>query len=129
MGINFPRSLGPLRLRERLGELEGVIVVVRDITERKLTEDALQKTQAKIALLLNSISSILIALSDDNRIIFWNTKAEEQFGILEKEALGRPLGDLGIPWDWNQIKAAISRCRKENTTVGLDHLKIFADQW
>ena len=122
-GDKFPAELRAAPVKGTLAELEGYIVVVRDITERKLTEDALQKTQAKIALLLNSISSILVALSDDNRIIFWNTKAEEQFGILEKEALGRPLGDLGISWDWNQVKAAISRCKKENTTVGLDQLK------
>ena len=110
-------------MRDSSGEPAGFRGICRDISERKQAELALQKTHAKIALLLNSISSILVALSDENRIIFWNTKAEEQFGLLEKEVLGKPLGDLGIHWDSNQIETSIARCRKENTLVGLDNLK------
>jgi PAS domain S-box-containing protein len=97
--------------------------IIRDITERKQAEETLKKTHDRIAWLLNSISSILIALSEDNRIVFWNTTAEKEFGLSGKEAEGKLLTDTGIQWDGDQMVAAVSRCRRENAPVGLDNLK------
>ena len=94
-----------------------------DITDRKEAEQKLRDAHAKIALLINSISSVLIAVSADDRIVFWNTEAEKQFGIPEKEVLGKPLRELGIKWDWDPLMDAIARCRKENNNVRLDNVK------
>ncbi|MCJ7833358.1 MAG: PAS domain S-box protein, partial [Deltaproteobacteria bacterium] len=110
-------------IRDSSGKPVGFRGISRDITELKRAEAALQKAHDKMTLLINSIASILVAVSEDNRIIFWNTEAEKQFGIPEKDVLGKPLSDLGIQWDWSQVEKGIARCRKKKTTVGLDNVK------
>jgi PAS domain S-box-containing protein len=78
---------------------------------------------ARITHLINSISSILIAVTEDWRIEFWNTEAEKQFGITEKEVLGRPLQDLKINWELKRITDGIRKCFKGGSTVYLDDVK------
>ena len=102
--------------------LVATIAQGQDITERRRAEAELLTAHAKMAFLINSISSILIAVSDDDRIVFWNTEAEKQFGIPEKEVLGKPINASGIQWDLDQIMDGIVRCRKENNPVGLDNV-------
>ena len=98
------------------------LTVVQDSTERKQVEEALQQAHAKIALLINSISSILIVISEDNWISFWNTEAEKQFGIPEREVLGKELNALRISWDLNRISDGIAQCKRENQAVELTDL-------
>lgn len=99
------------------------LVVVQDITERRRTEEELQMAHAKMALLINSISSILIAVSEDNRIVFWNLEAERQFGISEIKVIGKPIDALGIQWDLDQVMNGINRCRTEQTSVALESVR------
>ncbi len=110
-------------IKDSSGKPIGFRGISRDITELKRAEEALQKAHSKMTLLINSISSILIAVSDDNRIIFWNTEAEKQFGIPEKEVLGKLLIDVNIPWDGDHIVRGILISRSENTSVWLDNIK------
>ncbi len=109
-------------IRDRSGNPVGFRGISRDITELKQAEEALQKAHAKMTLLINSISSILIAVSEDNRIIFWNTEAEKQFGIPEEEVLGKPLKEVNIQWDGDHIVRGILVSRKENSSVWMDNI-------
>ena len=110
-------------IRDSSGKPCGFRGISRDITELKRAQEALHTAHARMSLLINSISSILIAVSEDNRILFWNTEAEKQFGIPEKDVLGKPLGNLDIQWDWNQVAKGIALCRNKKSTVGLDNVK------
>ena len=110
-------------IRDSSGRPVGFRGISRDITELERAQEALHKAHAKTSLLINSISSILIAVSEDNRILFWNTEAEKQFGLLEKEVLGKPLNDLKIEWDGDHMVKGIFLCRKENSPVWLDNVK------
>lgn len=96
---------------------------LRDVTERKQAEETLLRTYAKMTRLINSISSILIAVSEDDRVVFWNTTAEREFGLQELQIVGKPLEELGIPWEWDRIEEGICRCRQENAPLGLDNVK------
>jgi PAS domain S-box-containing protein len=100
-----------------------VLLHFQDITDRKRAEETLQKTHDRIALLLNSISAILIAVSEDNQVVFWNTTAAKEFGIPGKGAEGKSLTELGIQWDGDRLIAAVSRCRRESSSLDLDNLK------
>jgi PAS domain S-box-containing protein len=48
--------------------------------------------------LLASISSILIGLDGEGRIVRWNSLAEQTFGVMAAEAIGSPLSSCGITW-------------------------------
>jgi PAS domain S-box-containing protein len=109
-------------IKNSSGAPTGYKGIIRDITDLRQAQVSLQKTNAKITTLINSISSILIAVSDSDEIIFWNTEAEKQFGISEKEVLGKSLSELGITWKWADIRNGFYQCRQDNIPVELDDL-------
>jgi PAS domain S-box-containing protein len=65
-----------------------------DIHDRKNAEEA----NARLAAIIASTSDAVIAFAaEDGRIVAWNKGAEELFGYIEAEALGRPVGLLVPP--------------------------------
>ena len=122
-GTTFPLEIRSSVLKDNNEQHKGFVILARDITKRKEAEKILKNSHNRISLLINSISSILIAVSENGTIDFWNTEAENQFGYKEKKVLGKQLSDLNIKWDWPRIAEGLSRCRKERRSIRLDDLK------
>jgi PAS domain S-box-containing protein len=47
--------------------------------------------------ILDVAHSAFVSMDEDGRILYWNTRAEEIFGLTRAEAVGRPLADTVIP--------------------------------
>ena len=67
------------------GVIRGVVLVFRDITERKKNEDAIQRQASLIDLSPDAI--IVRAL--DGTITFWSKGAEKLYGWTKKEVIGK----------------------------------------
>ena len=67
--------------------------------------------QKEINQLVSSLPTILIGLSKDDRIVLWNSKAEEVFGQDQADVMGLPLQQCGVDWEWNKIVDGISESR------------------
>jgi PAS domain S-box-containing protein len=87
-GSEFPVeiSLSPVQTRDETL----ITAVVRDITERRRSEDAI-RAQAQ---LLDLAQDAIIVLGRDGRVQYWNNGAEYTYGWTAEEALGRPLDEL-----------------------------------
>jgi len=70
------------------------LFVATDITERKKAEKALQKSEARLAGILNIAPEAVIAIGEQMNIRLYNEGAERIFGYSADEVLGRPLGIL-----------------------------------
>lgn len=77
----------------------GVIHVAREMSEEFKLRSELLRANEETELLLSSLSSFLIGLDEELRITRWNAAAENLFGITAKDALGKDLKELAIPWD------------------------------
>ncbi len=69
---------------DEAGALTGVVLVFRDVTERRETEHALERQAQLIELAYDCIFTHDV----DNRITYWNRSCEELYGWTRSEALG-----------------------------------------
>ncbi len=65
-----------------------------NISDRKATEEAIKASERKLRALAESAYDAIIMVDTNGYVSFWNDAAENLFGYLEGEALGRPVHDL-----------------------------------
>ena len=73
--------------RNALGEIIGVIATVRDITERKRTEEVLRESEERYRTVVSYASDGIILQESTGKILTWNTTVEKVFGVKAAEAL------------------------------------------
>ncbi len=81
----------------RYGDAHVVMVNMRDVTERRRTEQALYEQAAALkeqAELLEVAEDAIIVCDLSNRITFWNRGAEERYGWSRDEVTGKTLHGL-----------------------------------
>ncbi len=71
------------------GKPVGLTGVIRDITERKRVERALEESESHFRSVAESANDAIITADSRGNIIFWNKAAEDVFGYLADEAVGK----------------------------------------
>ena len=82
------------------GKVEGVIAILRDITERKQAEKALKATNEKLTMLAQTVTSMkeYVSITNmDGKIIFVNQALLDKYGYKRDEILGKPSEILHSP--------------------------------
>jgi PAS domain S-box-containing protein len=77
--------------RNAAGRIEGVVGLVREITDRRRVEDALRVSEARHRALAESVSDALLSIDEAGRIGFVNRTAERLFGYAQTELQGREI--------------------------------------
>ncbi len=73
---------------------------IRDITDRKRTEAALQESEHRLSLFVESVRDYALFQIDlQGKIVSWNSGAERVVGYGDSEILGRPVSVLFTPED------------------------------
>jgi PAS domain S-box-containing protein len=107
-------------VRARVFEFHGKKLIqgtFRDITERKLMQQALQENEEKFHGIANSVRDTIILVGEEDKVTYWNPAAEKIFGYTSEEAIGKDVHELVVP---NAI-------RKEGKTCIHGEVKKFAE--
>ena len=72
--------------------------------------------------LLAAISSILIGLDHEDRIILWNRSAERFFQLRWNEVQNKTLSQLNIHWDKEPVYKSIKKCRESMHVIRTDDI-------
>jgi two-component system CheB/CheR fusion protein len=75
------------------GRIDGIVVTLIDITERKRMEEA----HAQLAAIVESSDDAIIAKNMNGIILSWNAGAERLFGYRADEIIGKPINLLVPP--------------------------------
>jgi PAS domain S-box-containing protein len=86
-GTEVPIDDSAAPIHDDAGAIVGVVLVFRDITERRRAE----KAKATLAAIVESSDDAIISKDLNGRIVTWNAGAERLFGHREQEVIGRPI--------------------------------------
>ena len=89
-------------IRDASGQLQGIVLVFRDITARRQAEEA----SLRLAAIVESSDDAILSKSLDGVVTSWNVGAERLFGYRAEEMIGQPILRL-LPEDRHEEEYAI----------------------
>jgi PAS domain S-box-containing protein len=99
-------------IRDVTGEIIGASQICRDVTERNLIAENLQRERDFASAIFDFNSSLILVLDREGRIIRFNNVCETVSGYLEEEVVGRIFWNILLPTEEIQ--------RTKNTYQNLD---------
>jgi PAS domain S-box-containing protein len=122
-------------IKDYLGNYNGLLALIEDITESKLAAEANQKLSEERDQLLKRMQiqfermPIGYILADRNlNVLDWNPQAEKIFGYSREEILGKNQYDLIIPPERHEeVKEVIKKAEQQNETTVYPHENITKD--
>ncbi len=85
-----------------------VNIYVNDVTRQEKAKREVERAHRESEQLLSAISSILIGVNHEHKVVRWNDIAEASFGLTAREVMGKNLDECGIPWGLEAIESYIS---------------------
>ena len=87
-GSEFLANITITALKDEQGELRGFGKVIRDVTEQRAVERALQASAAHLESILSTVPDAMVVIDERCRIMSFSKAAELLFGMAEAEVVG-----------------------------------------
>jgi two-component system CheB/CheR fusion protein len=124
-GTWYLMRIRPYRTMENL--IEGVVITLVDISERKKAEEALQRSEERLSVLINQAYASVSEIDLDGRVLFVNDRLCEMLGYTRDELLRRRLIDIAAPEDLAHVREQYQRAARDGTDVEIDRRYVRAD--
>ena len=99
---------------------DGIICTIKDITERKLADEALRSSEEKFSKLFQTSPNVLVISSlEDGRIIDMNDEGLRQLGYERDEIVGKTRDEIRLV-DFEDVKKLIEMIQKNSYYSGVE---------
>jgi PAS domain S-box-containing protein len=89
-GTEVPIDDSGAPIKDKRGNITGVVLVFRDITERKKAEEALQRAKVDWERTFNSVPDLIAILDDKHKIVRANKALAKALGTTPEKCIGLP---------------------------------------
>jgi PAS domain S-box-containing protein len=107
-GREIPIDDSGAPIKDGEGNITGVVLVFRNITERQQAEEV----RRRLALIVESSDDAIIGKTLDGIITSWNASAERLYGYSAEEVLGRPISILVPSERPDEVPNILDRLRR-----------------
>ena len=120
-GTEIPIDDSGAPIHGKNSEIVGVVLVFRDITERKQSEEALRQSNAsrlRLAAIIDSADDAIVSKDLNGIVSSWNEGASRMFGYSADEMLGQPILRLipeGLHYEEEEILRKIRAGERTST--------------
>lgn len=111
-GREIPIDDSAAPIRDRDGNIMGMVLVFRDITQRRAAEE----TNARLAAIVKSSYDAIIGKTLDGTIVSWNPGAERLYQYTAEEAIGKPITFIMPPNNLDEF-ASIMACLRRGESI------------
>ena len=90
--LNAKRGIIPVEITScvfQLGHRKVIQGIFRDISGRKIVEQALHDSEETFRAISNAAQDAVLLLDEDGKIAYWNPTAEQIFGYASEEVIGQ----------------------------------------
>ena len=114
-GTEWPIDDSAAPIRNATGEVAGVVLVFRDVTERKQQERLAQSALAYADNIIATLRHPFLVLDSNLRVVTANRSFYENFQVTPDESQGRFIYDLGNrQWDIPQLRTLLEDVLPQN---------------
>lgn len=92
-----PVSLVVLTQRNSVGEPVSYAVVARDISEQRKTAMELRENELRLRACFEAAIDCIITVDEEGKILEFNRAAEQKFGCLREQVIGKDMAELFFP--------------------------------
>ncbi len=137
MEISFTESSGTERyisvnaapVKNIHGNPTGAVLMILDVTDKKLIEEELKTSRSKISNILESINDGFFSLDNNRCFTYVNARAEELLDIRASHVLGRPVDEIFSKMEFQSLYIQFEAASRELKSTHFDYYAENLHKW
>ncbi len=85
---------GTASLIEDGGDVAGILLILRDFTERRRVEERLKESEEKLNMIVDNANDVISFIDIEGKVIDVNKRVEDMFGFKREEVIGKYISEV-----------------------------------